>query len=67
MANITFVNPEYFYILLLIPIIGIWYFLQRKKIQSNILFSDLNKIDKNKTIKNQLIKMLLHISSVQPD
>ena len=57
MTNIAFVNPEYFYLFLLILVIGIWYFLQRKKIQSNILFSDTSGIGSGKTLKNQLIHL----------
>ncbi len=57
MTNIAFVNPEYFYLLLLIPIIGIWYFLQRKKIQSDILFSDTSGIKDGNTLKNKLIHL----------
>ena len=57
MTNIAFVNPEYFYLLLLVPAIGIWYFLQRKKIQSNILFSDTSGIESVKTLKNRLIHL----------
>ena len=57
MTDISFVNPEYFWLLLLIPIIIVWYFLQRKKIQSRILFSDTSNISSNKTIKNHLIHL----------
>ena len=57
MANIAFVNPEYFYLLLLVLAIGIWYFLQRKKIQSNILFSDTSGIESVKTLRNRLIHL----------
>ena len=57
MTNIAFVNPEYFYLLLLVLAIGIWYFLQRKKIQSNILFSDTSGIESVKTLKNRLIHL----------
>tara|TARA_B100000902_G_scaffold175658_1_gene169446 strand:+ start:68130 stop:69128 length:999 start_codon:yes stop_codon:yes gene_type:complete len=57
MTDISFVNPEYFWLLLLIPIIGFWYFLQRKKIQSRVLFSDTSNISSNKTIKNHLIHL----------
>lgn len=57
MTNIAFVNPEYFYLLLLVPAIGTWYFLQRKSIQSDILFSDTSGIRNKKTIKNHLIHL----------
>jgi len=55
MSDIIFMNPEYFWLLLFIPVIGIWYFIQRKEIQSRILFSDTKDIGRNKTIKNHLI------------
>ena len=58
MTNIAFVNPEYFYLLLLIPTIGIWYFLQRKRIQSDVLFSDTTGIESVKTLKNNLIHLI---------
>ena len=57
MINIAFLNPEYFWLLLLIPAIGIWYFIKRKNIQSNILFSETSGIKHNKTIKNHLIHL----------
>ena len=57
MTDIAFVNPEYFWFLLLIPAIGIWYFLQRKNIQSKLLFSEVSEEARNKTIKNNLIHL----------
>ena len=57
MTNIAFVNPEYFYLLFLISGIGTWYFLQRKRIQSDILFSDTAGIESVKTLKNNLIHL----------
>jgi len=57
MANITFVNPEYFYLLLLVPLFIIWYFFKRKTIQSNLLFSDTSDFEQEKTLKNRLIHL----------
>jgi len=57
MTDIAFVNPEYFWFLLLITAIGIWYFLQRKNIQSKLLFSEVSEVARTKTIKNNLIHL----------
>ena len=57
MIDIAFVNTEYFWLLLLIPAISIWYFLERKNIQSKLLFSETREIANNKTIKNHLIHL----------
>ena len=57
MIDIAFVNTEYFLLLLLIPAISIWYFLERKNIQSKLLFSETREIANNKTIKNHLIHL----------
>ena len=57
MTEITFLNPEYFWFLLLIPTIGIWYFLQRKNIPAELLFSEISEIASKKTIKNYLIHL----------
>ena len=57
MANITFVNPEYFCLLLLVPLFIIWYFFKRKTIQSNLLFSDTSDFEQEKTLKNRLIHL----------
>jgi len=55
MANIAFVNPEYFYFLLLIPLFIIWYFFKKQTIQSDILFPDTRDFEQEKTLKNRLI------------
>ncbi len=54
MLNYTFINREFFY-LLIIPIgILIWYILKHKSIYSNILFSDTSSISKRITLKQKL-------------
>ena len=55
MTNITFLDPEFLYLLLLIPFFCVWYFFRKDKINTNILFSDTSKLGSNKTIKNRLI------------
>lgn len=55
MNNISFANPEYFYLLLLIPPICIWYILQRNKLQAPILFSEITPDKYQKTYKNYLL------------
>ena len=57
MANIAFVNPEYFYLLLLVPLFIIWYFFKKQTIQSDILFSDTSDFEQEKTLKNRLIHL----------
>ncbi len=57
MANITFVNPEYFYLLLLVPLFIIWYFFKKQTIQSDLLFSDTTGFEQEKTLKNRLIHL----------
>ena len=57
MANITFVNPEYFYLLLLVPLFIIWYFFKKQTIQSDLLFSDTRDFEQEKTLKNRLIHL----------
>ena len=57
MANIAFVNPEYFYLLLLVPLFIIWYFFKKQTIQSDLLFSDTSDLKQEKTLKNRLIHL----------
>ena len=54
MNNYTFVNSEFFY-LLIIPIgILIWHIIKYKSNTSTILFSDTNSISKTTTLKQKL-------------
>jgi len=57
MANIAFVNPEYFYLLLLVPLFIIWYFFKKQTIQSDLLFSDTSDFEQEKTLKTRLIHL----------
>ena len=50
-----FANPEYLYLLLLIPALGYWYWKSRGKSSGNIRFSDIHVIKKvGKTAKQRL-------------
>jgi len=37
-----FANPEYLYLLVLIPLLGYWYWIRQKKVSGRIRFSDVN-------------------------
>ena len=53
--NWTFANPEYFYLLLIIPILWIWYFLYSKKDYQHLIFLQLKTL--NFTAGNRTIKL----------
>ena len=54
MNSYTFQNPEYLYLLILVPSIILYYFLRKKKTNLNILFSNVSAI-KSRTYKNYLV------------
>ena len=54
MNNYLFINPEYFYLLIIPVVYSIWYFFKRRNINSEILFSNLGSLNKTKTLKNRL-------------
>ena len=54
MNNYLFINPEYFYLLIIPFVYSIWYFFKRRNINSEILFSNLGSLNKTKTLKNRL-------------
>tara|TARA_B110000467_G_scaffold157547_1_gene172454 strand:- start:452 stop:1447 length:996 start_codon:yes stop_codon:yes gene_type:complete len=54
MANYTFVNSEFFYLLILPLVVLIWYVLKHKNTSSAILFSNTESINKKPTIKQRL-------------
>lgn len=66
MSNYTFVNSEFFYLLILPIGILIWYALKHKNISSSILFSNTESISKEPTIKQRLrhLPYLLKIIAV---
>lgn len=41
MSNWTFANPEFFYLLIIIPIISVWYFFKRKNFHPTLKLSTL--------------------------
>lgn len=54
MNNYLFINPQYFYLLIVPVVYSIWYFFKRRNINSEILFSNLGSLNKTKTLKNRL-------------
>jgi Ca-activated chloride channel homolog len=54
MSNYTFVNSEFFYLLILPLVVLIWYVLKHKNTSSAILFSNTESINKKPTIKQKL-------------
>jgi len=54
MNNYLFINPAYFYLLIIPVVYSIWYFFKRRNINSEILFSNLGSLNKTKTLKNRL-------------
>ena len=66
MANYTFVNSEFFYLMVLPLVLLIWYGLKHKSKSSTILFSGIEAIDTKPTIKQQLrhLPFILKIAAV---
>lgn len=54
MSNYTFVNIEFFYLLILPIVVLIWYVLKHKKTSSAILFSNTESVNKKPTVKQKL-------------
>ena len=54
MSNYTFVNIEFFYLLILPLVVLIWYVLKHKNTSSAILFSNTESINKKPTVKQKL-------------
>ena len=52
--NFEFVNPELFWLLLLLPVVGLWYFLKRNKQTPSLRISSIQGF---KTSKNWLAKL----------
>ena len=64
MANYTFVNSEFFYLLVLPIAILIWYALKYKSSSSTILFSETEAINTKPTIKQTLRHLPFIIKSI---
>jgi len=54
MSNYTFINPEFFYLLILPLVILVWYAFKHKTTSSTIVFSATDSIRKNPTLKQRL-------------
>ena len=54
MSNYTFINPEFFYLLILPLVILVWYAFRHKTTSSAIVFSAADSISKNPTLKQRL-------------
>ena len=57
-GNIDFVHPEAFLLLLLIPLLGLWYFLRLRKRQTYLTISDSTPIKKLSTWRTILYPYL---------
>ena len=44
MSNFTFYNPDYLYLLILVPLLWVWYFFRHKKQHTHIQISSFNGI-----------------------
>jgi|TARA_B110000305_G_scaffold242047_1_gene319356 Ca-activated chloride channel family protein len=51
MMSNNFVNPEYFYLLIIPLVYSIWFFIKNKSVDAKIIFSDISAINKEKTTK----------------
>lgn len=56
--NIAFLNPEAFLLLLLVPVIGFWYYLRRKQRFVNLKLPSLKALDGVVSWRGQLRKLL---------
>ena len=56
--NITFVNPEFFLLLLLLPAIGIWYYKKRNTHFSTLKMSSLKALEGTSSLRGRLRSML---------
>ena len=54
MNKYTFVNSEFFYLLVIPIVILTWYLLKHRFLSANILFSDTDAISKDITLKQRL-------------
>lgn len=54
--NIDFINPQFFYLLLLIPVLVLWYWFKHKQNYAQLNYSGLNRLQGvPKTIRQRLI------------
>ena len=55
MSNYLFINDHFFYLLLLPIAFTIWYFVNNKKNNTEVIFTDLDSVKNIKTLKNRLV------------
>ncbi|WP_010230792.1 vWA domain-containing protein [Gillisia marina] len=48
--NFTFENPEFFWLLVLLPIAAVWYFWKRDKLQASLKMSSIQGFKKNRSV-----------------
>lgn len=58
LENITFVNPEAFVLLLLVPVLAFWYYLRRKERYVSLKLSSLRALEGITSWRAQLRKLL---------
>lgn len=56
--NVEFVNPEFFWLLLLLPIAAVWYFFKRKKQTASLKISSIKGFKGSTSILTKLKPML---------
>jgi Ca-activated chloride channel family protein len=59
LKNIEFANPEYFYLLLVIPLLAVWFWFNQKKSHADLQFSSTSIFETHrKSLKNYLFYSL---------
>ncbi len=54
MTNITFLNPEFFWLFTLLPFLGVWYFFKHKEEKPSLQISSLKGFQQTKSILPKL-------------
>ena len=60
MINFEFTNPEFLWLLLFLPLLGIWFFINRKKDQATLKISNIQAFKDYKSILPKL-KPILYV------
>ncbi len=58
LKNITFLNPEAFLLLLIVPLVGVWYYWRRRERYVNLKLSSLQALAGVNSIRGRLRSML---------
>ncbi|MCH4830083.1 MULTISPECIES: vWA domain-containing protein [Flavobacterium] len=58
MKNVTFLNPDFFWLFLILPLLIVWYFLTNKKEKPTLKISSLKSFQKTKSILPSLKPLL---------